>query len=394
MSSLYRKRFLLTLLLGLLVGGCGTTPPAGETEALAPEVVLPEAAITADGVLVPFASVRLAFPAGGVIEEILVSPGDTVDVGDHLIHLGGNAQVEAAVAAADLELLSARQARQALDDQVDAERARAQQALVAARRALNDAERQLAYAESGSPEAEASRAEAQLIQAESALEDAREAFDDVADRSETDLTRARRQIALADAQLAYDEAARAVDALSEAERAVQIDLAEAAVAAAQAQLRTAEAAYAAVEEGPDADVVAIADARVEAAEAQVSGAQASLEALTLTAPMAGTVVEVAAKAGELAAPAVPLIVLADLSEWWIETDTLTQVDVVGIQVGDTAAVVIDALPEVSYAAEVISIDNLYVEKRGDVTYTARLRLVGTDPEMRWGMTCAVTFPSP
>jgi hypothetical protein len=34
---------------------------------------------------------------------------------------------------------------------------------------------------------------------------------------------------------------------------------------------------------------------------------------------------------------------------------------------------------------------LFEEKRGDVTYTARIRLDNIDPRLRWGMTVATVF---
>jgi HlyD family secretion protein len=388
------RLMLHLMLLSLMLVGCGTDAPAPETAGLPAESAIPEAAITVDGRLVPKAAVRPAFVAGGTVAEVLVAPGDVVAPGDPLARLDGAEQAAAAVAAAELELLAAQQGRQALDEQLEAERVRAQQALLAARQALTDAERQFAILSGASPDAEAARAEARVVQAEAALEDAREDFDNVVDRDETDLTRARLQVALAEAELAYEDAVRLAASFAGAERAERLDLARAAVAAARGQRRVAQAAYDRVLRGVDADVLAAAEARIEVAEAQLSAAGAALEALTLTAPMAGTVVEVSARVGEPASPAAPAVVLADLSEWWIETESLTQIDVVGIEPGDEARVVVDALPDLAFSGEVVTIDDLFQDRRGDVTYTAHLRLSGTDPRLRWGMTCAVTFEAP
>jgi hypothetical protein len=38
-----------------------------------------------------------------------------------------------------------------------------------------------------------------------------------------------------------------------------------------------------------------------------------------------------------------------------------------------------------------SIDQVYEEKRGDITYTARILLDSADPRLRWGMTVSITF---
>jgi multidrug resistance efflux pump len=384
----------LIVLVSAMVGSCGTDAPATEPAVVAPEAAIPEAAISVDGRLVPKATVRLAFAASGPVAEVLVRPGDDVVLGDSLVRLGGEAQAAAAVAAAELELLAAHQARQALGKQLASERVRAEQALVAARQAVREAVQQVAYLDSASPEAEAARAEARVVLAEAALEDAQEAYDDVVDRAPADLTRARLQVALADAQLAYEEAVRVAATLTELARADRLDLARDAQSAARDQVRVAEAALDRIEDAPDPDAIAAADGRIRVAEAQLAAAKTALEALTLKAPMAGTVIAVYARMGELISPAAPAVVLADLSEWWVETDTLTQIDVVSVGTGQQARVVVDALPDAAFAGEVVTVDGLFEDKRGDVTYTAHLRLDEVDSRLRWGMTCAISFETP
>jgi hypothetical protein len=51
----------------------------------------------------------------------------------------------------------------------------------------------------------------------------------------------------------------------------------------------------------------------------------------------------------------------------------------------------DALPDLELTGTVESIDDFFEEKRGDVTYTARILLNESDPRLRWGMTVVVTF---
>ena len=388
----YRMALVLALLSLTLLGCSAQTPAAGNGEPAAlPELELQDAAITADGRLAPKAGVHLGFAAGGTVAEVLVSPGDTVARGDALVRLDGSAQAAAAVAAAQLELLAAQQARQALDDTVPIEQARALQAQVTARQSVHEAEQRLAYLEGASPEAEAARADAQLVQAEAALEDAEEAYEDVAGRDRTNLTRVQRQIALANAQLAYEEAVRASAALTGSQQTETLDLARRALQATQLALQGAEDAYAALENGIDPDTLTVADARVEAAQAQLAAAQAGLDALTLRASLDGTVIRVSAQVGETAIPAAPVVTVADLSAWSIETDNLTQIDVVAIEVGQTVSVVVDAIPDLELTGEVVAIDGLFQDKRGDVTYTVHIRLTSNDPRLRWGMTCALTF---
>ena len=97
------------------------------------------------------------------------------------------------------------------------------------------------------------------------------------------------------------------------------------------------------------------------------------------------------KAGEQAAPGQPVATLADLSGWVLETDNLTEIEVVKIQPGQGVSVALDALPGVALRGKVESIRSLFEEKRGDVTYTVRIGLTDNNPLIRWGMTAKVTF---
>jgi len=65
--------------------------------------------------------------------------------------------------------------------------------------------------------------------------------------------------------------------------------------------------------------------------------------------------------------------------------------VVNLKVGQKANIVFDALPGKTLTAEVTHINQLFEEKRGDITYTVTLALTQTDPALRWGMTAAVRF---
>jgi len=66
--------------------------------------------VIADGRVVPAAAVELAFPAGGVLDEVRVQEGQTVGAGQTLARLAGYEQAELDSALAEQELLAARQA--------------------------------------------------------------------------------------------------------------------------------------------------------------------------------------------------------------------------------------------------------------------------------------------
>jgi multidrug resistance efflux pump len=125
------------------------------------------------------------------------------------------------------------------------------------------------------------------------------------------------------------------------------------------------------------------------AQARVAQAQAALDEATLVAPFEGTVAELDIHLGEIAAPGARIASIADLTQWEVETDDLSEVDVVGIQQGDEASITVDALPGVTLKGRVESITPRSAVKRGDVTYTVKVAITDPDPRLKWGMTAFV-----
>lgn len=90
-------------------------------------------------------------------------------------------------------------------------------------------------------------------------------------------------------------------------------------------------------------------------------------------------------------PLLPVAVVADISRWKVETQDLNEMEIPRIEVGQAATITPDALPDLQLDGTVDSISQLYVEKFGDVTYTAHINLNESDPRLRWGMTVSVEF---
>lgn len=162
---------------------------------------------------------------------------------------------------------------------------------------------------------------------------------------------------------------------------------------AQGNLEIAEAALERIEanDGLDPEQLNTLEAQLKAAEALVASAQEAVDALELKAPMAGTVADVRIIHGQRVQPGEVVMAVADFGEWVVETDNLTETEVVAVSIGQMVEVVLDALPDVVLAGEVSRINQRFEEKRGDITYTVTVILKETDPLMRWGMTAAVRF---
>jgi len=116
-----------------------------------------------------------------------------------------------------------------------------------------------------------------------------------------------------------------------------------------------------------------------------------LDDLDLVATFGGTVVDFDLILGEQVTPGQPVVTVADFSQWYVETDNLTEIEVVDVAVGQAVTILPDALPDVELTGSVESITDFFEEKRGDITYTARILVDEIDPLLRWGMTVVVTF---
>jgi multidrug resistance efflux pump len=434
-KPIFTKVPLLLILGALLLAACQGAPSSGASESAQAEipVVDIDMNVVADGRLVPRDSVNLAFTVGGRVAEVLVEEGDTVQAGDLIARLGDREQLEANIAAAELErslieqdlhtiemdihnaeleLLLAQQELDTLHDNWPDEAIAAQQTLNDARQAAHDAERNFNYVTGTAPQFDIDTAWAQVVLAEKELEDAQEDFEEYAHKPEDNLTRANFQSKLAQAQKAYDAAVRQYNALKDPANDFDISQSETDFTIAQARLEQAQIDYDELVDGPDPDDVAVAEARITAAEsrlatatgrrdsiedrlataqANIKAAQAALDNLDLVASIDGTVVDLDLIVGEQVAAGANVAQIADFSQWYIDTDNLTEIEVVDIAVDQPVTVVFDALPDVELTGVVDSISDVFEEKRGDITYTTRILLNDNNPLLRWGMTGVVTF---
>jgi HlyD family secretion protein len=130
---------------------------------------------------------------------------------------------------------------------------------------------------------------------------------------------------------------------------------------------------------------------VASAQAALDEAKAALADSELKAPFAGTVAQLNVKAGEQAAPATPLVQLADLTQWQIETDDLTELDIVRVKEGGTAKLAFDAIPDLELSGKVLRIKPIGVNRQGDMTYVVVIQPEKSDPRLRWNMTTKVTI---
>jgi multidrug efflux pump subunit AcrA (membrane-fusion protein) len=377
-----KKWILLIAVLALVLSACG-----GQEETPTPQpAFLPVEAVIAEGHLVPNDDLTLSFTVRGKVAEILVEEGDLVREGDVLIRLADREQAEAALAAAQLELTTA---QQAYDEFVRTEglgRADAWQAYMDAQVVRAEAERDWEDLNVDNIEDRIEDREADVKDAQEDLDDAQEEFDKYADLDEDNSTRKDAEDDLEREQEDYNEAVRDLE-----EEIRERDIVRAALDEALAAEAEAKHQYEISLDGPNAEQLALLEARLNNAKAQVASAENTLANFELKAPFDGEVMDINISVNEVVGPETWAVIVADTSQWYIETSDLTELEVVDVAVGQNVSILADALPEVELNGVVEDISQTFRSQGGDVLYTVRIRMEDVDPRMRWGMTVEVTF---
>jgi HlyD family secretion protein len=403
--------------------------------------------VSAEGQIVPLRQAELTFQASGRLVEMLVRAGDRVEAGQPLLRLDAVEQVlhveeaEAAITQAQAGLDAAQNRLASAEAAVQSaalgiEAAEAQLALVQATplpEEIAAAEARVAAAQAGITQAAGSRDEqlrvdpASISEAQARVAAAlaeryilQQRYDELienemlgAPEEET-----RLQLQAAEANLAAAQAT--LDLLNQGPTGAQQRAAGAGVGVATAQRDTAAARLEQLQAGPrpaqvrEAEVrIAQAEARlaqaevalVEAeatvmqaetaviqAEAGVTAAQNALNRMTLRAPFAGTVADISTRLGEMVSPGVPVLVLADMSGWLVKTTDLTELSVVSVGAGLPVEISVDAIPDTSLSGTVTSIATVSQLVRGDVVYEVTIEVDETQARtlpLRWGMTVFV-----
>ena len=163
------------------------------------------------------------------------------------------------------------------------------------------------------------------------------------------------------------------------------------VSAAEAEVRRAQAQLDLLAAGPRPEAIAADEAEIATAQAALAQARIALAETELRAPFAGTVAALDARIGEHVGTGSPVVQLADLTTLQIETDDLTELNVVRVQEGAPATVTFDAIPGLTLTGKVLRIKPLGENKQGDMTYTVVIQPDQLDDRLRWNMTAAVAI---
>jgi len=375
--------FSAILVLALILSGCAQEATA--TPVVRATVVPPDAVIT-EGRVVPNEDLYLSFPVRGEVAEILVQNGDSVKTGEVLIRLADREQAEASLAAAQTELSTAQQAYDDFVRLADFAHAQAWGALLQAQ--ATRAEAQSAWDDLDIDEIDdrIDEAEAEVNDTRETLNEAQDDFAKYADLNENNASRQNAKDDLDAAEKDYNEAVRVLEETQREKDLPRATLDEALAAEAEAR-RDFENTLS----GPDAEQLRLLERRLESAKAQVKAAENALDNYELKAPFDGTVVDINVSVNEMVGPETWAVLVADFSQWYVETSDLTELKVVKIFEGQKASIVPDALPELEITGTVKEINQGFYIQGGDISYKVKLSIPEADPQLRWGMTVEITF---
>jgi len=372
------------MLFSLLFSACGSAPASAVESPPAIEA-MPDM-ITAEGRLLPSPSLELAFVQGGVVEEVLVEPGQKVFAGDTLARLENSETLQAEVARAQEAFLLAGQT-------FNISEAQTLKDLAAAHEAVRKAQYELDYFDIPGDLREMTTNEA-LVYTQKELNEARELFEPyryLEERLEYELkqrnpnkTDVYRGIAknykrrLDDAWADYNQAIRWAELVSNLEGAL-------------ANLENAQEEYDNLTSGKESGEMAVARAHYETTRANLKAAQAALSNAELRAPFPGTVISLDISPGDIAVSGIPIVFLADISTWTVETKDLAEIDISRVALGRHVTVRLDAFLGEEFAGKVTSIDPVGKEYLGDMTYKVTATLAQADARFLWNMTATVSI---
>ncbi len=382
MKKIHTAILLVLLVSTAFLSACNAPAQATAVPTVAPK----DSPVISEGHLAPRDSLYLSFLVTGQIEEILVEPGDPVIQGQVLARLGDRQQADASLTAAQLELTAAQQAYDELLRTADQAHTLAWQAYLQSQGNRIAAERAWDAVDTDDAQTEIDDAEETVQDRKTDLEDAQDEADKYKDLAADNTTRTRAEDDLKQAQLDYNEAVRKRDELI-----LQRDLAKVTLEAALAAEAEARRTFDNTHDGPDPDQLALSEARLKNAKAQVSAAQSLLDKYDLKSPFDGIVADVNVSVNETVSPEKWVVLVADFSQWYVETSDLTELEVVKIAEGQTVEIKPDALDELALAGTVESISLSYKSQSGDIIYLVKILLDEVDPRLRWGMTVEVIF---
>jgi len=378
------KTLMMLMIIALALTACANqataTPAPADQNLVAPEGVV------AEGRLEPIHAVNLSFQVRGVVEEINVKIGDTMKKGDVLARLSNASVAEAQLSAANLELVQAQQALDALNRNGSGNLAAAWTTYMNAQEVRAEAERDWEALNVDDIENRIEDAKAEVEDRKADLQDAKDEFDKYKDLDKDNSKRKTAEDDLETAQEDYNEALRELENVTRERDTIRVALDAALASEAEAKYTFEQTI-----DGPNQEQLVLLSSRLDNAKVQILAAEDALSNYQITAPFDGVVADVNVEVGEQVSAESRAVSIIDASSWMIETTDITELEVVKLEVGQQVTFTADALPDATMNGVVTEISQSSVLQGGDVMYVVRIAVDEVDPHVKWGMTVEVVF---
>lgn len=313
------------------------------------------------GTVQPAQTAVLTWSASGIVGEVNVSLGDTVEKDQVLMSLETDS-LAVDVLQAEIDVINAQKALDELYQNWGADLAQARLDLLNAEENLEDLANQRVVMNY-------QRCSDERIEE---LEDELERAEQIYNFQQTALNLQR--VNTAQANLNYCLADYSEREIAEAE--LEIELAEARVARLQDRVET-------LIDGPDPDDVTILETRLAIA-------QSRLDSPTIKAPFAGVITDLPTQVGDVVQMGTRVLRLDNLADLRLAVQ-ISEIDIPQVRVGQPAQLVFDAYFESTFNGEVTEISPVGTAVQGVVEYTVSVQILDADVRIRPGMTAVVTL---
>jgi len=174
---------------------------------------------------------------------------------------------------------------------------------------------------------------------------------------------------------------------------IQVDAAYAKYQSSEAQVTAAQAALNGVQAGATTEQIAAARAQVELAQAALDAAQLQLSKATVTAPVNGLIMASSLHVGEMAAPNIAALTLADLDDVTL-TIYVPGADLGKISIGQSVRVRVDAFADRTFSGSIgyISDRAEYTprnvrtsDERTKLVYAVKIKIANADHALKPGL---------
>jgi RND family efflux transporter MFP subunit len=334
--------------------------------------------VESSGSVIPESSVTLSFDTSGTVAAVNVQPGDRVKQGDVLVELNARDLERQAAQAEQVYLIQ--QASYSITIQPDpAEVTAAQMALNNASAAYQLAQQKYAVNRTD-----------QVALSCLNLDNAKRTYDDAVTAYNNYLSDWRVQVygtyEVSPQKAQLDRATAAYDqALASCDVAKNSAGDDSNVKSALAQLQSAKVALDKLV-NPSELTLATAQAQLDKTRQSLEQAQRQLDKARIVAPFDGVVTQVTAAVGGPSSGAT--LGLADTSRYHVDV-LVDETEIAPVQLGQTAEITFDALPDAKVTGAVSRIDPAGTINQGVVYYAVRVDLDPTETALRIDMTANV-----